>query len=999
MNFKEVFESYALHYQNPQKKINFVQYIDSLTVNINRSQRTLINSKNNSLNSALIANWIKDENPNILIHTHFLNINSDTQDFFYILKYLCESIKKLTLSDEHIEDELTALQESIPMWLAIASDYAIKQKSIWFLVFDGINDYFDYFLTLFLPPQINLVITTNNIERKYQHIESWSEINFEVVTPDCNPEEHLLAVENMYGKAIIRKILQLIWVSRLGLTKQVIIDLSSTHKIDNGVLSSILNSLDEVLIEYNDVFQILNVETRDYLKKRYLPSFHQERKIRKRLANYFLNQANNQQIVEEVAYQYQQAQYSKELRSLITQHVDLFYYYKQSHELLTYWLFLSDNNRELALFNIQKVYKKAFKKWNNECSAQDFESKKLALQDFLLYCGIHNKFTLNVIKTSVLPKNQVTSSNLLRHLTHLVVLLKSNDGQLRFDEVFDDILISHANNIAISDYPIETELFLTHLAQYLQSMSNDLINAEKFLRQAIDISKHLNVFVLWRNSLNLAEVLRLQGNFKEAEKLNRNALELSEKNFGVDHLYTAYSLSNLGIVINNNDAESLHSRSVDITKRFLGPNHPEMINRLINQSTSLTYKNKPQFKKAEILLLQALDIAEKQSDPEYQITVCIYLGRFYSHQYKDALADSFYRKALAIPNITKYSNSIQLMTDFAEFMKKMEVYQHAEFFYQIILDVSDTNDPKIPERLSNLGWALLDQDKYIEADKIFRKSLSIAQKNQDYINIENSLLSLTHSMLLQEKYAKAKPFLEQVYTISDQILNSHEPRMAYRANKLAIFFEKHKNTELAEKLYRHSLALKEIYDDYDIDITDILNNLMDLIWENGNDDNEQFARRCLEISTEKFGIRHYDTGTAYFNLGRVLSLNSQLEEEAEDLLRKSVKIAEKTVGKRSLVTSERLVLLGNHLSNMGKLESSKDLLQRAARIDESILGENIRTLTTLTQYARVLKKMKLFEEMLKVFQRIVKGAENIYGVHHEYTLLAHVLMNEIHDYN
>ena len=598
MNFREVFESYAIYYQNPQKKINFVQYIDSLTVNINRSQRTLINSKNNSLNSALIANWIKDEKPNVLIHTHFLNINSDTQDFFYILKYLCESIKKITLSDEHIEDELTALQESIPMWLAIASDYAIKQKSIWFLVFDGINDYFDYFLTLFLPPQINLVITTNNIERKYQHIESWSEINFEVVTPDCNPEEHLLAVENMYGKAIIRKILQLIWASRLGLTKQVIIDLCSTHKIDKGVLSSILNSLDEVLIEYNDVFQILNVETRDYLKKRYLPSFHQERKIRKRLANYFLNQANNQQIVEEVAYQYQQAQYSKELRSLITQHVDLFNYYKKSHELLTYWLILSDNNRELALFNIQKVYKKAFKKWNNECSAQDFESKKLALQDFLIYCGIHNKFTLNVIKTSVLPKNQVTSSNLLRHLTHLVVLLKSNDGQLRFDEVFDDILISHANNIAISDYPIETELFLTHLAQYLQSMSNDLNNAEKFLRQAIDTSKHLNVFVLWRNSLNLAEVLRLQGNFKEAEKLNRNALELSEKNFGVDHLYTAYSLSNLGIVINDNDAESLHSRSVDITKRFLGPNHPEMINRLIKQSTTHTYKNKPQIKKA-----------------------------------------------------------------------------------------------------------------------------------------------------------------------------------------------------------------------------------------------------------------------------------------------------------------------------------------------------------------------------------------------------------------
>jgi hypothetical protein len=84
---------------------------------------------------------------------------------------------------------------------------------------------------------------------------------------------------------------------------------------------------------------------------------------------------------------------------------------------------------------------------------------------------------------------------------------------------------------------------------------------------------------------------------------------------------------------------------------------------------------------------------------------------------------------------------------------------------------------------------------------------------------------------------------------------------------------------------------------------------------------------------------------------------------------------------------------------MGKLEDSKESLQRAARIDESILGENIRTLTTLTQYARVLKKMKLFEEMLKVFQRIAKGAENIYGIDHEYTLLAHALMNEIHDYN
>ena len=73
-------------------------------------------------------------------------------------------------------------------------------------------------------------------------------------------------------------------------------------------------------------------------------------------------------------------------------------------------------------------------------------------------------------------------------------------------------------------------------------------------------------------------MLRVLGRVTEAEPLLRRALAIQEAALGPDHPNTAYSLSNLALVLRDlgrvAEAEPLLIRALAIRERTLGPDHP-----------------------------------------------------------------------------------------------------------------------------------------------------------------------------------------------------------------------------------------------------------------------------------------------------------------------------------------------------------------------------------------------------------------------------------------
>ncbi len=119
----------------------------------------------------------------------------------------------------------------------------------------------------------------------------------------------------------------------------------------------------------------------------------------------------------------------------------------------------------------------------------------------------------------------------------------------------------------------------------------DFKEAELLYEEAIDIQRKISKgeerdTALAANLGNLAELYKAQGHYGKAKPLYEEALKIDKTVFGEDHPETATSISNLGAVYEylgeHADAESNYLKALDIRKRHLLENHPAIANSLNN---------------------------------------------------------------------------------------------------------------------------------------------------------------------------------------------------------------------------------------------------------------------------------------------------------------------------------------------------------------------------------------------------------------------------------
>jgi tetratricopeptide (TPR) repeat protein len=82
-----------------------------------------------------------------------------------------------------------------------------------------------------------------------------------------------------------------------------------------------------------------------------------------------------------------------------------------------------------------------------------------------------------------------------------------------------------------------------------------------------------------------------QGRYQEALPFAEKALELGEREFGIDHPTTGTLLNNLAFLHHSQgryaEAEPLYERSLAILEKALGPEHPDVAQSLENHAILL----------------------------------------------------------------------------------------------------------------------------------------------------------------------------------------------------------------------------------------------------------------------------------------------------------------------------------------------------------------------------------------------------------------------------
>ncbi len=221
--------------------------------------------------------------------------------------------------------------------------------------------------------------------------------------------------------------------------------------------------------------------------------------------------------------------------------------------------------------------------------------------------------------------------------------------------------------------------------------------AIEYFQKAIELQKPSNASIEFARNLNeLAHLYYYQGRYSEAEPLYLQSLELTKKLLGDEHPNVATSLNNLAHLYyyqgRYSEAEPLYLQSLELTKKLLGDEHPNVATSLNNLAG--LYDSQAHYSEAEPLYLQSLELRKKLLGDEHP-----------------AVATSLNNLAYLYQSQGRYSEAEPLYLQSLELRKKLLGDEH----------------PDVANSLNNLAYLYQSQGRYSEAESLYLQSLEICK--------------------------------------------------------------------------------------------------------------------------------------------------------------------------------------------------------------------------------------------------------------------------------
>ncbi|KAG8527609.1 uncharacterized protein KY384_007762 [Bacidia gigantensis] len=405
----------------------------------------------------------------------------------------------------------------------------------------------------------------------------------------------------------------------------------------------------------------------------------------------------------------------------------------------------------------------------------------------------------------------------------------------------------------------------------------------------------------------LAATVRDAGKLREAEEMYKALLHDRMELLGEDHPDTLITLSNLGHLSNlrGDRAEStrLYKRSYELERRVHGDLHPSTINSRHNLACSLS---------------------EDERHPE---------------------AEDDFREILKLQNTiigSSHPSTLQTRRNIATTLRKQNKYDEAyQLDVETLMIATELGEDAGKEKaavFASLAYGFADQKQWAEAESWRRKEFEVRKAE---FGLENRatmecLGYLAYTISSQSKNDEGALLWHQIYDYRRKTLGIGDESTLSALWNMALCHRDARNLEAAADWFQTLTNIR--YEKDSANQQNILESLVQLSWVQQQlqryVESEQNYRKSVEMYRQLHGADDSITLLATHNLASVLKYQDNTSEEAEIIARIAYEGRKKVLGLDDPATQNTLLLLTNHLVDMGKLAEA-DLLQKQTISQES----------------------------------------------------------------
>jgi CHAT domain-containing protein/Tfp pilus assembly protein PilF len=437
--------------------------------------------------------------------------------------------------------------------------------------------------------------------------------------------------------------------------------------------------------------------------------------------------------------------------------------------------------------------------------------------------------------------------------------------------------------------------------------------AFKYYKKALDIRERVlgKEHPLTAQSYsNMGQVYHNTGNYKKSLTYHKKALDIKEKILGQEHLDTAVSCNNIGSLYESmgklNTALDYYKKSIFIEEKILGNENLDIA--ISYNNIGSLYTKLGDYPKALDYLQKSLTIRKDILGEEHSKTATAYnnLALLYNTmgEYEEAL--SFYEKALIInqkklgknhPNTAKYYANIGSVYETkGEYSKALNYYEKS---LAITIKILGKEHPSTAVSYSNIAMLYQKMDNYSKALNLYKKALSIFIKKlgKEHTYTATGYSNLASLYLIMDDYPKAIKHYTKSLAIDIKVLGQEHIYTAKNYNNLGAVYHKLGNYSAALKHLKKALSIREkVLGEEHTDVAESLNNICQIYSMMKEPSTAlTYCKKSLLINKKVLGEKHSNTAINYNNIGGIYS-GMDKHQKALEYYTKALSIRKKVLG-------------------------------------------------------------------------------------------------------